>query len=199
MRPLLIRSTALFALAFTLICGAPLAAAAATGTDSVDPDGRVVTATYEGQSIDPQLASHYFCHTRDYPIVRCFASQEEVDNDLGIVEPTAPGEAGMTQSSAGESVGGVTPDFPPGVAYTIAYWDINYGGNALTIYGAISNLNILGWGDNISSIKSVNCGIPRYYVDASYSGLYWQNGCNYWSASLGSYNDTFSSVLNEAS
>lgn len=198
MRRLLIRSMALLALTFTLICGAPLAHAAATSTDSVDRDGRVVTATYKGQPIDPSLASHYFCHTRDYPVVRCFASQAEVDNDLGLVEPTAPGEAGMTQSSADETVGGVAPDFPPGVAYTIAYWDSNYGGTALTVYGALWSLGTLGWNDSISSIKSVNCGVPRYYVDANYGGAYWQNGCDSWSPNLASYNDTFSSVLNEA-
>jgi hypothetical protein len=74
MRRLLIRSTALVTLVFSLTWSAPVSAAADTSTDSADPNGSVVTATYEGQPIDPRLASHYFCHTRDYPVVRCFAS-----------------------------------------------------------------------------------------------------------------------------
>jgi hypothetical protein len=125
--------------------------------------------------------------------VRCFASQAEVDADLGWVEPTEPGRA-----AAAASASGGTPDWPQGTAYSIAYWDINYGGSALTLFGALSNLGILGWNDSISSLKSVNCGIPRYYVDAGYGGTYWQNGCNVWSPTLNSYNDTFSSVVNEA-
>jgi hypothetical protein len=163
----------------------------------VDPDGKVVTADYEGQPIDPSLASHYFCHTRDYPVVHCFASQAEVDQDLGIAEPTAAGAAGLG-SSAASSGAGVSPDWPGGLAYTIAYWDINYGGSSLTIYGAIPYFGVIGWNDNISSFKSVNCGLPRYYVDSEYSGTYWQNGCNTWSPNLYDWNDTFSSVINEA-
>jgi hypothetical protein len=190
MRRLLIRSTALVGLVFSMVWSAPGPAAADTSTDSVDPNGSVVTATYEGQPIDPKLASHYFCHTRDYPVVRCFDSQQEVDDDIGLVEPVAPGGSSPLSPDF--------PDFPGGTPYTIAYWDINYGGSALTVYGAVWNLDLIGWNDNISSFKSVNCGIPRYYVDASYSGAYWQNSCNNWSPNLYAYNDTMSSVLNEA-
>jgi hypothetical protein len=189
MRRLLVRSTALLALAFSLTAGVSGTSLAATQPIGVDHNDDVVTATYEGQPIDPMQASHHFCHTRDYPIVRCFANQAEVDKDLGLVEPTAPSLTSVET--------GVSPDWAGG-AYTIAYWDSNYGGNALTVYGALWNLDLIGWNDAISSIKSVNCGIPRYYVDANYSGAYWQNGCNYWSSSLGIYNDKFSSVVNEA-
>jgi len=194
MRRLLIRSAALLALAFSLTAGATGAAPTATQPSRVDPEGNVVTATYEGQPIDPVQASHYFCHTRDYPVVRCFATQAEVDQDLGLVEPAA---AGNTSVRGASLQGRFTPDWSGG-AYTIAYWDINYNGSALTIYGALSSLAILGWNDAVSSIKAVNCGIPRYFVDISYGGYYWQNGCNVWSSSLASYNDTFSSVINEA-
>ena len=176
-----------------LLAGVPVQVTDASPLRVTADDGTVVTATYEGVQIDPHMASRYFCHTRDYPAVRCFASQAEVDADLGWVEPTEPGGA-----AAAASVAEVTPDWPQGTAYSIAYWDINYGGSALTLFGALSNLGILGWNDSISSIKSVNCGIPRYYVDAGYSGTFWQIGCNVWSPSLSSYNDTFSSVVNEA-
>ena len=88
-----VRSSALLVLAFSLISGVPGAPAAGIGPTVVDPDGRVVTATYEGRPIDPVQASHYFCHTRDYPIVRCFASQAEVDRDLDWIEPQGPGGA----------------------------------------------------------------------------------------------------------
>ena len=153
-----------------------------------------LTATYYGQRIDPREASHHFCHTRDYPIVRCFDSQAEVDADLGWIEPTAPGQPGSAASQAAPT--GLLPDFTG--PYSIAYWDINYGGTALTLYVAIANLDSLGWNDAISSIKSVNCGIPRYWTNADYGGTYWQNGCNVWSPNLYGQNDTFSSVQNEA-
>jgi hypothetical protein len=168
---------------------------AASSLEAIAPDGTVVTATYEGVPIDPHAASSYYCHTRDYPVVRCFASQAEVDRDLHWVEPTQPGGPAASVASGSSDAG---PDWPQGVAYTIAYWDISYGGSALTVFGPLPYLGVLGWNDSISSFKSVNCGLPRYYVDAEYSGSYWQNGCNAWSPSLGSYNDTFSSVVNEA-
>ena len=169
-------------------------AASANSTQTVDGQGRVVTATYQGQQIDPAIASHYFCHTRDYPVVRCFDSQAEVDADLGWIEPTEPGQAAEGTDSGGDPT---SPDWGGG-PYTIAYWDINYGGSALTVYTAVSDLGLLGWDNNISSIKSVNCGIPRYFVNTGYGGGYWQNACNVWSPNLYSTNDTFSSVENMA-
>jgi hypothetical protein len=192
MRRLAVRLATILVMALSLVSSMP-GAAAATSPSATDPDGLVVTATYREQPIDPAQASHYFCHTRDYPVVRCFATQAEVDNDLGLVEPQAPGVA----PKPGDTGAGA-PLQAMSVAYTIAYWDINYGGSALTVYGAVPSLGVLGWNDSISSIKSVNCGVPRYYVDASYRGLYWQNSCNTWSPNLYSSNDTFSSVLNAA-
>ena len=188
MHRVLVRSAILLFVALSLSAGATGAPSASTQPSRVDPDGNIVTAVYRGQAIDPTQASHYFCHTRDYPVVRCFDSQAEVDQDLGLSQPAA-----AERSPSAD----VSPDWSGG-AYTIGYWDSNYGGSALTIYGAVSSLEVVGWNDAISSIKSVNCGIPRYYVDISYGGYYWQNGCNVWSSSLGSYNDTFSSVINEA-
>ena len=182
-------------IATLLLSGVPAQVIAASRLQAIAPGGTEVTATYEGTPIDPQTASRYFCHTRDYPVVRCFASQAEVDEDLGWVEPTEPGNpprATMSHSSL------LSPDWPQGLAYSIAYWDINYGGSALTLFGALPNLGVIGWNDSISSFKSVNCGIPRYYYDANYGSVYWQNSCNMWTPNLYSYNDTFSSVLNEA-
>lgn len=167
------------------------AAAAATSASSADPSTNDVTVIYHGHTIVPTLASHYFCHTRDYPVVRCFDSQAAVEADLGLTEPLGSGQASESTATSG----GMTQASQ--VAYTIAYTNSYYGGTALTVYGAVSALGDIGWNDTISSFKSVNCGIPRYYVNAGYSGSYWQNGCNVWSPDLASYNDTFSSVINE--
>jgi hypothetical protein len=185
-------------LALTMALGLPGMAVAASASSAADPQANALTATYMGQPIDPREASHYFCHTRDYPVVRCFDSQAEVDADLGWIEPQAPGDqsAAVSVTDPDGSADGLSPEFTG--PYTIAYWDINYGGNSLTLYSAVSNLSALGWNDSISSIKSVNCGIPRYWTDAGYSGTYWQNGCNSWSPNLYAQNDTFSSVVNEA-
>lgn len=189
-----------FALLFvlSLALSAPSVAAASVQPSSTDPSGDSVRVIYMGQPIEPTQASHHFCHTRDYPMVQCFDTQAEVDADLGWIEPRAPGDPGSAApaSRSRSRVNGMSPAFVG--PYTIAYWDANYGGTALTLYSAVPSLGAIGWNDSISSIKSTNCGIPRYYVDASYSGPFWQNGCNYWTSSLGEYNDTFSSVLNEA-
>ena len=190
MRRLPIRTAALLAVALTLTAGVPRVTAAASHPSAIDPDGKVVTATLDGRPIDPATASQYYCLTRDYPVVHCFATQARVDRDLGIQEPAVAGSGAASKS-------GVTPNWS-GLAYTIAYWDINYNGSTLTVYGAVPYLGVIGWNDNISSFKSVNCGMPRYYVDSEYRGVYWQNSCNTWSPNLYSYNDTFSAVINEA-
>jgi hypothetical protein len=179
---------------FSCLLFAVVWAAAPPGPAGAGDPEQGLTATYYGQRIDPREASHHFCHTRDYPIVRCFDSQAEVDADLGWIEPSAPGQGGSASTETPRA--GLLPDFTG--PYTIAYWDLDYGGNALTLYGPLANLDSLGWNDAISSIKSVNCGIPRYWTDANYSGTYWQNGCNVWSPNLYGQNDAFSSVLNEA-
>jgi hypothetical protein len=127
-------------------------------------------------------------------LVRCFASQEAVDRDLGWEAPDAPGYPPTPAAGADSGLG---IDWAGG-AYTIAYWDINYGGSALTIWGSFPDLPVIGWNDAISSIKSVNCGQPRYYQHIYYGGWYWQNGCNEWSPNLYSANDQFSSVVNMA-
>jgi hypothetical protein len=197
-RPLL-RSSALL-LVVALALSVPRVLAESGPTASPDPQANTdgLTVIYHDQGIDPREASHHFCHTRDYPVVRCFDSQLEVDADLVWIEPQEPGDPGSPADAAesSRSSGEMSPDFSG--AYTIAYWDINYGGTALTLYSDIPNLGTLGWNDSISSIKSVNCGVPRYWADAGYGGLYWQNGCDAWSPSLSGANDTFSSVANQA-
>jgi hypothetical protein len=194
-RILLLRFVATLVIAVA-IAGEIPAHAVASSPYVLSSDGTAITATYEGVPIGPWQASQHFCHTRDYPIVRCFASQAEVDADLGWTEPTAPA-ASLGAGSADGNAGGTAPDWAGG-PYTIAYWDINYGGNALTVYGAVPNLGAIGWNDAISSMKSVNCGLPRYYENINYGGWYWQNGCNVWTANLYDFNDTFSSVVNMA-
>ena|ERR1035437_3125669 len=91
------------------LTGVPSQVIAAGSLQATADDGTVVTATYEGLPIDPRTASRYFCHTRDYPAVRCFASQAEVDEDLGWVEPTAPGNAAEAARSNSSDV---SPTFP---------------------------------------------------------------------------------------
>ena len=197
MHQLILRSSKVL-LSLTMTLCLPGIAGAASPSGTADPQANSLTAIYMGQTIDPREASHHFCHTRDYPVVRCFDSQAEVDADLGWTEPQAPGDpsAGVGVTHPIGSADGMSPQFSG--AYTIAYRDISYGGNALTLYSAVSDLSALGWNDSISSIKSVNCGIPRYWTDAGYDGTYWQNGCNSWSPNLYAQNDTFSSVVNEA-
>ena len=146
-----------------------------------------LTATLDGQPLDPIEASLYYCHTRDYPIVRCFSDPAGLEKDLGFDPGASPDGAYLAPLAADSS----SP-------YTTAYMDANYGGTYIVLYSDVTNLAPIGWSDDISSVKSIYCGLPAYYTDTSYGGYVWEDTCNTGSPNLYTYDNTFSSVRNLA-
>lgn len=143
-----------------------------------------VTVIYRGVGVPTTKAVQHHCHTRNYPVVRCFDSLVEVKVDLAASSDQSRGTEAVTHQFSGP--------------YAIAYRDIDFGGSTLTLYGAIADLGILGWNDVISSARSLNCGIPRFYSDINYSGAYMQIACDGSVPNMGNMNDMLSSVLNMA-
>jgi hypothetical protein len=117
--------------------------------------------------------SEYHCHDLEWPVIRCFAVEEDRDEDMGSVARRAPGE------------------------YVTFYSDDNYGGGSFTATQPYPDLAPYGWGDVITSFKSRNGGHPKFYADANYGYPSWQWSAGIWNPNVGSAaNDTFSSVKN---
>jgi hypothetical protein len=143
-----------------------------------------MTATYQGSAIALADVATHHCHDGAYPVIRCFDSAEELAEDV----------VSYTIDVAGGLLG---PEPQPGSYYVTWYEAANYGGSSFTASASYSNLGIFGWGDRISSFKSLNNGRPKWWRDPSFAGTAW-----HWLAGAQvSYvgdgaNDQFSSVAN---
>lgn len=58
-----------------------------------------------------------------------------------------------------------------------------------------SLLSLIGWNDRISSYVAKNSMSGAFWTDWLYTGVRYNFCCNQQVGSLGSYNDTFSSVF----
>jgi hypothetical protein len=58
-----------------------------------------------------------------------------------------------------------------------------------------SALALIGWNDRISSFIGQNSGSANFWTDWFFSGSYYSFCCNQQIASLGSYDNSFSSVI----
>lgn len=67
-----------------LFCAAAFAALVATTATKVD--GPRLSARLGGSLIDPQEVSLYHCHDLDYPMIICFTSSAELEEDVRIRE-----------------------------------------------------------------------------------------------------------------
>ncbi len=123
-----------------------------------------------------QVVSHH-CHDRDLPVIRCFETAEERDDDL--------------------EVGGRHARLAV-VAYVLLFIDENYGGVSFTAHNPMPNLGTVGWNDKITSFKSLNGQRPRFYSDANYGTPSWRWAAGAWVSNVGSSaNDVISSLRND--
>jgi hypothetical protein len=78
----------------------------------------------------------------------------------------------------------------------VTIWDgAAFSGAFMNVSQDYSVLATIGWNDKISSFKGRNSETGTFYTDWFYGGSFWAFCCNAQLSSLGSYNNTFSSVL----
>jgi hypothetical protein len=130
--------------------------------------------------------SKYHCHDGDYPLIRCFSSENARDSDVGLKSGDVTGSDGALASAATSTT----------LFYVTFFEHAGYGGNSFTTSQSIPNLGAFGWNDRISSFKSLSGQRPKWWQHVDYGGTSWQWPAGAWVSNVGAPNDTFSSVKN---
>ena len=74
------------------------------------------------------------------------------------------------------------------MAKIVLFKDINYGGGALVLTGADSDLGPQGWNDKVSSLIVID-GTWNLYKDSNYGGTKWSVSANGGPSNDGTYSD----------
>jgi len=129
-----------------------------------------LTADLGGAPIPLREIIKYHCQDLDYPRIHCFTSEASLEVSAAALLST------------------------PSSAYVIAWDQPTYAGSSFIFTQDYTALALIGWSDRISSFKAQNSQTGHWYTDWFYNGSSWYICCNAQQSSLGSFNDTFSSV-----
>jgi hypothetical protein len=132
-------------------------------------------ADLDGAPLDLAKVGLHYCHDFEYPAIHCFSSA------LGLEAALANDHDAVTDSSTA-------------VNYVIVYEFTSYQGAYMYMSEDYGILGLIGWNDRISSLKGLNSQSGVFWTDWLYSGTRWAFCCSTWYGSLGSYDNTFSSV-----
>jgi hypothetical protein len=159
------------------ICGALTLMVAVTSLGLASPrvaaaggPGVTVVASLDGKVIPLREVANYYCDDFAFPVITCSVNA-----------------AGMeTRASA--------TLLAAGVEFVTIYDAPLYGGAWMNVSQDYSGLWSIGWNDRVSSFKARNSETGRFFTDWFYSGTIYGFCCNQQLASLGAYDNTFSSI-----
>jgi hypothetical protein len=135
-----------------------------------------VTATLDGRSIPVAEIAEHDCDDLEFPLIRCF--KDAADRDASVTR----------------RLGALKVAVAAAVVYVTAYDLANYGGSSLVISQNYDTLVVIGWNDRISSFKGRNSETGKFTTNWLGGGSVWNFCCNQQTGTLGSYDNTFSSV-----
>ncbi|HEY4266886.1 MAG TPA: hypothetical protein VGM94_01720 [Galbitalea sp.] len=147
-----------------------LAAAGPANGRGVDKQP-TLTADLDGKPIALVEVGNWYCNDFDYPAIHCFS------------DPKAE-----LQSSAAALAA-------PSGTYVTVYEFTTYQGAYMHMTQDYSILGLIGWSDRISSFQVTNSAGGVFWTDWLYTGTRYNFCCYQNVGSLGSFNDTFSSVF----
>jgi hypothetical protein len=153
-----------------LVLAGLLASAIGPATAAADSGDGLVRADLDGVAIELILVGKYQCHDLDYPRIHCFSSGLRLNASI---------QAALSVQA---------------VDYVQVFESPFYGGASLLISQDYTVLATLGWNDRISSFKGKNSQSGRFWTDWFYGGSSYAFCCNQQVASLGAFDNTFSSV-----
>lgn len=139
-----------------------------------------LTATLDGRPIAVRSVGGLRCHDAAWPQIRCFGSSDAVARDFAA-RSAGPSDAGSR---------------PVALRYVRIFEHAAYDGASMYLSQAYADLGDIGWNDRISSFKVVNGGSGSFFEHADMKGAVYPFSTNV--ASLGSWNDLFSSVEGSA-
>jgi len=137
---------------------------------AADPEPQL-SATLDGRPIPLEDVGKYYCDDFAYPEIRCWSTRVLADSRaLAVTLLTS-------------------------IDY-VTIWDgTNFAGVFMNISQDYPALSAIGWNDRVSSFKARNSETGTFYTDWFYGGSFWGFCCNSQLASLGSFNNTFSSII----
>jgi hypothetical protein len=138
-------------------------------TRAADADAEL-TATLDGKPIPLEDVGKYYCDDFSYPEIKCSSTKVIPDARATLV----------TLLTA--------------VDYVTIYDGAVYAGASMNVSQDYSALSLIGWNDRISSFRGRNSESGSFFVDWFYGGTAWAFCCNTQTSSLGTYNNTFSSI-----
>lgn len=131
-----------------------------------------LTADLDGKPIELEEVGNWYCHDFDYPAIHCFSASKDLN-----AEP----EVALAAAS--------------GTVYITIYEFMTYQGAYMHMSENYSLLSLIGWNDRISSFVAKNSMSGALWTDWLYSGTRYNFCCNQQVGSLGSYDNSFSSVF----
>jgi hypothetical protein len=137
---------------------------------AADPEPKL-SATLDGRPIPLEDVGKYYCDDFAYPEIRCWSTRALADSRaLAVTLLTS-------------------------IDYVTVYDLTNFNGAFMNISQDYAALSTIGWNDRVSSFKARNSETGTFYTDWFYSGSFWGFCCNSQLSSLGSFNNTFSSII----
>lgn len=128
-------------------------------------------ADLDGKPIAATDVGKWYCHDFEYPVIHCFSDPAQLDSSTKSLTAFAS------------------------VTYVTVFEFTTYQGAFMHMSEDYSILALIGWNDRISSFQVKNSQSGAFWTDWLYSGTRYNFCCNQNVGSLGSYNDTFSSVF----
>lgn len=157
----------------TLLLASFVGPAAASATPAVASDSHArpsLRADLDGAPINPVNVGTHFCHDFAFPQIHCFSTAADLEAAVAPIVNTA------------------------GVNWVAGFDYTSFQGPYMYFSQNYSVLATIGWNDRISSYIAVNSQSGRFWTDWFFSGTSYSFCCNQQIPSLGSYNNTFSSV-----
>jgi hypothetical protein len=133
--------------------------------------GTGMTADLDGVPIKLADVGKWYCHDFDYPAIHCFSRPQDMQQ--------APGFAAAATSTT----------------YVTVYEFTTYQGAFMHMSQDYSILGLIGWNDRISSLVIHTSPGAVFWTDWLYTGTRYAVCCFTQLGSLGSFDNSFSSVF----
>jgi hypothetical protein len=152
-----------------LVVAASLLASPATAAAASEASRQAV-AYLDGSPIKLKDVANWYCDDFSYPVIHCFRDAQHLEDRRET----------MLAATA--------------VNYVTVYDYASYAGSYMHMSQDNTTLVFIGWSDRISSFKGRNNEDGHFYVDWYFGGTAYYFCCNQLAASLGSFDNQFSSV-----
>lgn len=167
----LFRAGRVTTLALGLLMLSALLPGVALGAEPGERGPTLLRADLDGKPIPLAEVGQWYCEDFDAPVIHCFSSSKALETSVAPILATTS------------------------VTYVVVYEFTAYQGAYLYISNNVTVLGTLGWNDRISSFSVRNSQSGWFWTDWFYGGTGYQFCCNSQVGSLGSFDDTFSSVF----